>query len=214
MVEVVLVSTNRSVLPPEQEADRGHTVRLPDGSQRNTIRSRLRVPEEVVAAATGPGTVAAAAEPVILAQQPARPATPAKLQPAKSTLAVLENKAADSSAAAAPAAGATAGHASKTEPAAEAVLVPAQVAPSVQELAPATGSPPRQSPQPRKTARSPPSAGPSEPTAHPSAARRAAEGGGGDSMSAASYKLMVHMWHQHRAATCDWWGDYDQCDDE
>ena len=46
MVEVTLVSVDRTVLPPEQEEERGYTVRLPDGRERNTLRARLWLPVE------------------------------------------------------------------------------------------------------------------------------------------------------------------------
>eukprot|EP01047_Picozoa_sp_COSAG01_P099455 COSAG01_NODE_29468_length_636_cov_22.785847_2_plen_63_part_00 len=42
----MLVAVDRSALPPEQEHERGYTVRLPDGSERNTLASRLRLPLE------------------------------------------------------------------------------------------------------------------------------------------------------------------------
>ena len=50
-VEVTLVVVDRTALPAEQEAERGYTVRLPDGRERNTLRARLRLPDKVVAAA-------------------------------------------------------------------------------------------------------------------------------------------------------------------
>ena len=49
MVEVTLVTVDRAVLPPEQEEERGYTVRLPDGRERNTLRSRLRLLEATAA---------------------------------------------------------------------------------------------------------------------------------------------------------------------
>eukprot|EP01047_Picozoa_sp_COSAG01_P064624 COSAG01_NODE_8585_length_2728_cov_14.207684_6_plen_112_part_00 len=42
--DVVLVAVDRSALPPDQEHERGYTVRLPDGSEQNTLASRLRLP--------------------------------------------------------------------------------------------------------------------------------------------------------------------------
>ena len=45
VVEVVLVAVDREVLSAEQEAERGYTVRLLDGSERNTLRARLRLPD-------------------------------------------------------------------------------------------------------------------------------------------------------------------------
>ena len=49
MVEVTLVCVDRTVLPPEQEEERGYTVMLPDGRERNTLRSRLRLLEATAA---------------------------------------------------------------------------------------------------------------------------------------------------------------------
>ena len=52
-VEVTLVVVDQTVLPPEQEAERGYTVRLHDGRERNTLRVRLRLlpqPEKVAVA--------------------------------------------------------------------------------------------------------------------------------------------------------------------
>lgn len=48
-LEVTLVVVDRTVLPAEQETERGYTVRLPDGRERNTLRARLRLPDQPLA---------------------------------------------------------------------------------------------------------------------------------------------------------------------
>jgi hypothetical protein len=61
LVDVVLRTVDRSAMPPEQEHERGYTVQLPDGRERNTLASRLQLPlDSLEAEELGPAEPAAA----------------------------------------------------------------------------------------------------------------------------------------------------------